>query len=222
MSRRVWTALLLTLLTGVLCGDTASATPAARRDTPAGAAVRAVTADASVASGGVPGAVSGGGGASAGDGAPVPGDFEVVMGYLPVREGGVWVAPHGACSAPTGATRYDFAAACKAHDLGYDLLRYAARVGKPLGPWAREAVDAAFGRALAARCASVDGAVGCRAAAAAYHGVVVANSWRQDWRDPRPEPWLPWVLVATALTLAPIILNAVLAYVDRMSTRRGR
>ncbi|EXG80235.1 phospholipase A2 [Cryptosporangium arvum DSM 44712] len=153
-------------------------------------------------------------------GALVPGDFGEVMGYWPVREHGNWVTPEGACSAPTGATRYDFSGACKAHDLGYDLLRYAARIGEPLGPWAREAVDAAFGRAMEARCRAVGGSGSCRAAAAVYHGVVVANSWRQDWREPRPEPWVPWVFVALALTLAPVAVNAVSAHLDRVSQRR--
>ena len=200
MARRLWTVLVVALLTGVLCGDAAAAVPASRQDTAAGVAVATLT---------------GGGGFR------TPDDFGAVMGYRPVREDGAWVAPHGACSAPTGSTRYDFSGACKAHDLGYDLLRYAARIGQPLGPWAREAVDAAFGRALDARCADVGGAGGCRAWSAMYYAVVVANSWRQDWSDPRPEPALPWILLATALTLAPVVLNAALAWADRVSERRG-
>jgi hypothetical protein len=147
---------------------------------------------------------------TAGD--PVPPDFAAVMGYRPVRATDAaghtwWVSPHGACSAPTGATRYDFSLPCRAHDLGYDLLRYAARTGHPLGTWARRSIDAAFGRALTARCATTHSSEGCAVAAAVYHGAVVANSWRQDWRAPNPEPALPWILLATALTLAPVCLN---------------
>ncbi|TQS43509.1 phospholipase A2 [Cryptosporangium phraense] len=200
--RRLWTVVLLVLLACGLCGDAATAGPPARRDTPAGAAVEALT----------------GGGRFV-----VPADFEAVMGYWPVRSGSTWASPRGACSAPTGATRYDFSRACRAHDLGYDLLRYAARVGLPLGPWARAAIDAAFGRALVTRCASLGGAVGCGSVAAVYHGAVVANSWRQDWRDPRPEPALRWVLIAVGLTVAPVVVNVVIALVQRVgSGKSGR
>jgi len=206
MQWRMWMVLLVVLMGGALSGDAAAAVPEARRDTAAGTAVWALTE-----AGGI-GARRDAGGAGASDTSgslPVPADFVAVMGYRPVRVGDGWGAPDGACSAPTGPTRYGFADACRAHDLGYDLLRYAARTGEPLGPWAREAVDAAFGRALADRCAALDGALGCRAVAAVYHGVVVANSWRQDWRDPRPEPALPWILLASALTLAPVVVEAV-------------
>ncbi|GAA0254709.1 phospholipase A2 [Cryptosporangium japonicum] len=235
MQRRLWMVLLTTALTTVLGGDTAPATPPDHRNSPAATAIQALTAPApSVPAPSVPApGASASGVSTPADTAPAdlapgarassartPGDFEAVMGYSPVREHGRWVAPKGACSAPTGATRYDFSGPCKAHDLGYDLLRYAARVGEPLGPWAREAIDAAFGRALAARCRAVGGSAACRATAAMYHGVVVANSWRQDWRDPRPEPWLPWVLVAAVVTLAPVGVNAVIARRDRGSRRR--
>ncbi|SHN28103.1 phospholipase A2 [Cryptosporangium aurantiacum] len=182
--------LVFVLLAGVLGGDAAGALPDQRRDTAAGVAVRELTAHDRLA---------------------LPGDFVAVMGYRPVRADGAWGTPRGACSAPTGPTRYDFTTACRTHDLGYDLLRYAARVGQPLGPWARAAIDAAFGRAMDARCAALRGAVGCPLAAAAYHAAVVTNSWRQDWREPRPEPVLRWVLIASGLTLAPVVLNAFIA-----------
>ncbi|GAA3386046.1 hypothetical protein [Cryptosporangium minutisporangium] len=202
MERRLWTVLVSVLLAGLLGGDTAMAVPDARRTSAAGAAVRALTGQERL---------------------ELPGDFAATMGYRPVRVDGAWVAPEGACSAPTGPTRYDFSVACRAHDLGYDLLRYAARIGEPLGPWARAAIDAAFGRALDARCAALRGAIGCPVAAGAYHAVVVANSWRQDWRDPRPEPALRWILLATALTLAPVVINLVCTARARADRRlRGR
>lgn len=227
MDRRLWTLLALLLVTGVLCGDVASAEPAARQDTPAGVAVRALTAAPSgVPARGPAGPAAPGSDAAGvgGNGAPddgvdadgFPADFVAVMGYRPVWSGENWLAPHGACSAPTGSTRYGFGAACRAHDLGYDLLRYAARTGTPLGPWAREAIDDAFGRALDARCRLLGDSIGCRSAAATYHVVVEANSWRQDWRDPEPEPALPWIVLATALSLAPVALNGVLAVIDRV------
>src|SRR5689334_13212174 len=31
----------------------------------------------------------------------------------------------GGCSGPAGDTEWDFSVACRAHDMGYDLLRYA-------------------------------------------------------------------------------------------------
>ncbi|MFI5955036.1 hypothetical protein [Cryptosporangium sp. NPDC051539] len=199
--RRLWTVALAVLLALGLGGSSASAVSEPRRDTAAGAAVSELTSGRQF----VP-----------------PADFAAVMGYRPVRSGVTWASPGGACSAPTGATRYDFSGPCRSHDLGYDLLRYAAKVGLPLGPWAREAIDAAFGRALDARCAALGRPLGCPVAAAVYHGVVVANSWRQDWQDPRPEPAKRWVLIAVALTLAPVLLTAATALISRVDSSKRR
>src|SRR5512145_1834027 len=60
----------------------------------------------------------------------IPADFAPVMGYVPaaaVTPGGdhVMVRQSGECSSAFGGTKFDFALACKHHDLGYDLLRYA-------------------------------------------------------------------------------------------------
>src|SRR5688572_18193770 len=62
----------------------------------------------------------------------VPADFASVMGYEPVTatlaDGSVrLVNPRGSCSVPGGWRQFDFDVACKAHDFGYDMLRYAAR-----------------------------------------------------------------------------------------------
>lgn len=87
----------------------------------------------------------------------VPPDFAEVMGYTPelVLDGvGVRVIdPAGNCSSPAGSAGYDFDRACRFHDYGYDLLRYAADRGGELGPWARMAIDDQFGVDLRAHCA---------------------------------------------------------------------
>ena len=56
----------------------------------------------------------------------------------------------GGCSSPWGGTRYGFDAACRAHDLGYDLLRDAAATGRPYAGSARARVDARFWHDLGA------------------------------------------------------------------------
>ncbi|WP_426563962.1 alpha/beta-hydrolase family protein [Angustibacter sp. McL0619] len=128
----------------------------------------------------------------------LPNDFARVMGYRPVvvLDGGrdVLERRSGSCSSPFGATRYDFAAACRQHDLGYDLLRYADRIGHPLGGWARAAVDGAFLRHLHGRCSSA----GCDAAADVYAGAVAVNSVRQLYRVPAIETSTSWSLAAVA------------------------
>ena len=62
--------------------------------------------------------------------ADLPADFTKVSGREPVHmkapDGTVRaVHPGGGCSSPWGATEWDYSVGCKAHDLGYDLLRYA-------------------------------------------------------------------------------------------------
>jgi Prokaryotic phospholipase A2 len=118
--------------------------------------------------------------------------FRQVMGYRPatarlpgdpaVRA----VKPTGACSSPLGATSFRFGLACKAHDLGYDLLRFAARTGRPLGADARQQLDDRFERDLHAQCATRQGAGrrACDALANLYAGGARLNSWRQHYRAP--------------------------------------
>ncbi|WP_461166135.1 hypothetical protein [Tsukamurella serpentis] len=61
--------------------------------------------------------------------------------YRSAAGAGYAIDPRGECSSlvPLPA---DFAAPCQAHDLGYDLLRYAHSTGRPLGGWARTRLDA--------------------------------------------------------------------------------
>jgi hypothetical protein len=101
----------------------------------------------------------------------------------------------GGCSSPFGGTRWGFAFACELHDHRYDLLRQAATRGTPLAPSARRAADAAFAARLDAQCDGREGldAIGCRATARLYAGAVAANSWRQRYGPPLPEPALPWL-----------------------------
>jgi uncharacterized membrane protein len=116
--------------------------------------------------------------------AALPRDFADVVGYRPATiaatRGMTATRANGGCTSPIGGTSYGFGDACKQHDLGYDLLRYAAAKGEPLGPWARRAIDDHFAATMRARCTDL----GCYATAALYSGVVRFNSWRQGWGTP--------------------------------------
>lgn len=114
------------------------------------------------------------------------------------------VAPNGGCSSPFGGTSYGFTDACRQHDLGYDLLRYAESQGQPLGPWARRAIDAEFARQTLGGCEDL----GCTLTAGLYVGAVEFNSWRQGYGVPRLEslvellsPVLAGIAVGGALWL---------------------
>jgi acyltransferase-like protein/phospholipase A2-like protein len=104
------------------------------------------------------------------------------------------IHPDGACSGPDGETEWDFSLACKAHDLGYDLLRYAENKGQPLGPAARKSIDAQLSRDMHAQChANPRGSeTQCHAIAQLYAGGLSFNSWRQRWGPPGHEPVLAW------------------------------
>lgn len=146
--------------------------------------------------------------------AAIPADFAAVEGYDPVAVAGpdgavLMVDPDGGCSW-LGSTEYDFGPACRAHDLGYDLLRYATVKGGELGPWARHAIDDRFAADLQDRCAEVDGGTTCAALARATAGAVGFNSWRQGYGNPGDEAVWPYLvsaaLIAGAL-LAPSIVR---------------
>jgi hypothetical protein len=139
----------------------------------------------------------------------MPADFPVVMGYRPTREA---TRADGGCSSPFGGTGYHFSGACKQHDLGYDLLRYANRKGQPLGPWARRAVDDSFARHTLDRCHGL----GCAATAGFYTAVVRFNSWRQGYGTPVHES-----VSAFAVPIAGGLLTAGLLGVLPL-TRRAR
>jgi hypothetical protein len=100
----------------------------------------------------------------------------------------------GGCSGPAGDTEWDFSAACRAHDLGYDLLRYADHKGDPLGQGARKALDDRLTIDLHAQCRlNPRGAEqSCHAVAETYAMGLKFNSWRQRWGPPGHEPVVAW------------------------------
>jgi hypothetical protein len=139
----------------------------------------------------------------------VPAGFSAVMHYTPVvtrtADGVVRLAkPDGACSAPGGGRPFGFERACKVHDYGYDLLRYANATGQVLTGEARRQLDGMFRRDLRAQCRTIGhGAarLGCGAAAEAFGAAVAFNSWRQHYGNPGREP-LAWLALGLALPLA--------------------
>ncbi|MGQ4596710.1 hypothetical protein [Nocardia sp. R6R-6] len=122
----------------------------------------------------------------------IPPDFATSFGYRPSAMDGLLVNPRGDCSSPVTLPA-EFDTACKAHDLGYDLLRYADQRGEPLGPWARQALDATLDRQMHRACATrIDpfSRARCDAMASIAHTAVELNSRRQDYGAPVVEPLL--------------------------------
>lgn len=157
---------LLALLPLTAPSDTGKGDPAAA------AAVRALTAKP---------------GSRAGE--QVPPDFAMVLGYTPSVAGSRLVRADGSCSSPVPLPQA-FQPACREHDLGYDLLRYAAAVGDPLGPWARAALDRHFADRLEGVCAGTAGIAGawCRAQGRLAATGVELNSLRQQGGTPDGSP----------------------------------
>lgn len=179
----------------------AGATASAPTATPAAAAVRAMdTPGATVA---------------------VPDDFRAVAGYRPVLLEGLLIAPHGSCSSPVPLPA-EFETACKAHDFGYDLLRYADRTGSPLGPWARRELDSALaGRmrtACARRVASLP-RLRCGVMAEVAAVAVDLNSRRQHYGVPVVEHFSLAGLTATWLPRLAALLLVV--YTTLLAARAG-
>ncbi|MGV9747764.1 hypothetical protein ACWDTG_23085 [Rhodococcus zopfii] len=138
--------------------------------------------------------------------AAFPPDFGAMMYYNPIRELGVagerLSDPDGSCSSPVPLPAV-FEPACRTHDLGYDLLRFARDSGGELGPDARRALDRNLTRDLRTACATDrDAAPGCAVAAEVASVAVRVNSWRQQYRAPRPESPLPMVLGLAAVVAA--------------------
>ncbi|WP_067667446.1 hypothetical protein [Nocardia miyunensis] len=118
----------------------------------------------------------------------LPADFAAERGYRPVLADGLLVDPGGDCSSPVRLPA-EFRTACQAHDLGYDLLRYADDHGQPLGTWARQAIDAVLEQRMLAACEDRHGLrrTGCRTMATVAGTAVDLNSRRQNYATPRPE-----------------------------------
>lgn len=160
------------------------------------------------------------------DPAAIPEDFVTDAGYRPVIEAGILVNPQGDCSSPIPLPAA-FDLACKSHDLGYDLLRYAAAHGQPLGPWARQSVDAALDRRMHAACDARGNPVSrtrCQTLATVAATAVDLNSLRQDYGDPVYEPFFEHQgngLSPATLLLAGLGLAAVSATTATVVTRRA-
>jgi hypothetical protein len=140
--------------------------------------------------------------------AELPADFERVSGLEPVHmkapDGTTRaVAPDGDCSSPWGATQWDYSVGCKAHDLGYDLLRYAEAKGQPLSPDLRERLDDRLSADMHAQCRyNPLGSPGtCEVVASIYTAGLVVNSWHQRWGPPRNEPVGVWSIAMIVIML---------------------
>lgn len=119
----------------------------------------------------------------------VPADFGRVMGYRPVFEDHRPANPTGDCSSPIPLPTH-FAPYCRTHDFGYDLLRYAARTGHPLGGWARLRVDRMLVDLMADSCHTP----WCAAAAQLADAGLRFNTWRQFDGPPVPESGVTMML----------------------------
>lgn len=112
----------------------------------------------------------------------VPDDFERRFGYLPVVVDGRPANPGGDCSSPVPLPDR-FENACRTHDFGYDLLRYADATGTPAQPWARIALDAALIDQMHSTCSDPT----CDAAAETARAGLAVNTWRQRSGPPVAE-----------------------------------
>ncbi|MFC7447353.1 hypothetical protein [Rhodococcus daqingensis] len=201
MRKTTWTALTVaaaaTLTTTLMAGPAGAAQ--LRENTPAAAAITSITS------------------ADLAGQSSIPADFAVTMGYHPTIESGMLVNPTGNCSSPVTLPA-EFETACKAHDLGYDLLRYSDRRGTTLGPWARKSLDAQLDRRMHRACEArpADATrTSCYVMANIATTAVSSNSWRQGYIAPRPEPMTGYLLaggLGTALIVGAVALTA----------RRGR
>ncbi|WP_433657226.1 hypothetical protein ACQPW1_37410 [Nocardia sp. CA-128927] len=116
----------------------------------------------------------------------IPDDFTAQFGYRPSTLDGLVVNPQGDCSSPV-TLPVEFETSCKAHDLGYDLLRYADQHGEPLGPWARQALDSTLDRHMHESCDGRDDPFSrarCNTMASIASTFVDLNSRRQGYGAP--------------------------------------
>ncbi|MDQ4038600.1 MAG: hypothetical protein M3313_09695 [Actinomycetota bacterium] len=139
----------------------------------------------------------------------VPADFAAVMGYRPALidiNGSLSLGkPIGACSSPVNLA-FDMEPTCMGHDFGYDLLRYAAAIGAPLGDWARPLIDHWWYGQMHQRCdlAHSGGiALACHAQVLTTEAIIDVNSWREGDGPPIEEN--PWRYLG-ALVLLPVSL----------------
>ncbi|HEY0452691.1 phospholipase A2 [Actinophytocola sp.] len=161
--------------------------------------------------------------------AALPADFTTVSGRHPIHlkapDGTVRaVHPGGGCSSPWGDTRWDYSVGCKAHDLGYDMLRYADRKGQPLSPELRERLDDRLSKDMHAQCTlnPRGSPAACEVVASFYTVGLVVNSWHQRWGPPQNEPVGPWsVAMVVILLLIAVRAPAVVRRGVRHKPRRA-
>src|SRR5262245_8398162 len=156
----------------------------------------------------------------------LPKDFIKVSGREPVHmkapDGTIRaVHPGGGCSSPWGATRWDYSVGCKAHDLGYDLLRYAESKGQPRSPELRERLDDRLSQDMHAQCRynPRGSAQACESVADIYTAGLVVNSWHQRWGPPRNEPVGPW---SVAMIVIMVLIVARAPGIARKGPPRAR
>ncbi|MGH3881053.1 MAG: phospholipase A2 [Actinophytocola sp.] len=158
----------------------------------------------------------------------LPADFRLVSGREPVHMRAPdgtrrAVHPGGGCSSPWGDTRWDYSVGCKAHDLGYDMLRYAERKGQPLSPDLRERLDDRLSTDMHAQCRlnPRGSPTFCEVVASLYTVGLVVNSWHQRWGPPRNEPVGPWsVAMVVIMLLIAVRAPAVVRSGVRLRPRR--
>ncbi|WP_072690864.1 hypothetical protein [Rhodococcus marinonascens] len=186
--KTTWTAVAIAataLLTTTGFAGIGAASPPLHEDATASAAVRALTSTDNLAT------------------HSIPTHFDSVMGYTPLRIDGILVNPDGECSSPVPLP-IEFDTSCKAHDLGYDLLRYASRSGAELGPWARKSLDTQLDQRMHAACEARVGEQArtkCFVMANIATTAVAGNSWRQGYSTPITESGLSYGLVGGGAAL---------------------
>lgn len=128
----------------------------------------------------------------------LPAGFATAEGYRPLVVDGTLLDPRGGCSSPVRLPA-EFTPVCRRHDLGYDLLRDAARDGGVLPASARRAVDSQLDVGMHAACLDRRGVRRgtCEGWATVAAAAVRVNSVRQHWSVPGHETPLT-VATATA------------------------
>lgn len=157
----------------------------------------------------------------------IPADFATEAGYRPTIEAGLLVNPDGGCSSPVPLPE-EFELACRAHDLGYDLLRYADSHGQPLGPWARQSLDAALEQRMHQSCETRSNALSrsrCQFMASVANTFVDLNSTRQNYGTPVHEALFDEDIpasVRTAMAIGLILAGSLTAaLILRRTARRN-
>ncbi|NKQ57407.1 phospholipase [Amycolatopsis sp. K13G38] len=159
----------------------------------------------------------------------LPADFTRVTGVTPgaaAAPDGTVRAVHvdGGCSTPWGDdnTKWDYGVACKAHDLGYDLLRYADKVGQPLPPSVRASLDSRLSTDMHAMC-HIEPAGSprtCQLVASVFTAGLNVNSWHQRWGPPVGDPIGP--MLAGVAVIGCLLVFRLRGWLHTRRTRPAR